>query len=137
MNGRRIYAFFYGLFMDADVLRNNGIEIVEARRAYADDYALLIGNRATLVAKKGARSYGMVMSVTHADISKLYSGTGLEIYRPEAMLVNLIGDKALPAICYNLLTPPLPNESNPEYAKKLQVALTKLDFPKNYIVSIA
>ena len=134
MSDRRIDAFFYGLYMDRDVLSGSGIEIVNPRKAYADGYALLIGNRATLVEAIGKRSFGMVMSVTHADINKLYSG--LEGYYPEAISVNLMGPDVVPALCYNLAEAPHPDENNSEYAIKLREALARLDFPSDYVASI-
>ena len=137
MTDRRIDAFFYGLFMDPDVMKNSGIEYVNPRQGYAEDYELLIGNRATLVSVPGKRSYGMVLSVTHVETNKLYSAAGLEDYRPEAIAVNLMGKQVLPAMCYNLLTPPKPDEANPEYAEKLRKALQRLEFPSAYIESIA
>ncbi len=140
MSDRRVDAFFYGLFMDGDILISNGIEVVKPRQGYADGFELVIGNRATLVARSGARSYGMVMSVTHTDINSLYSADGLQDYCPEALSVNLIGNgtanSALPAICYNLLRRPAPEESNAEYAAKLRTALSKYEFPAEYIASV-
>ena len=131
MSDRRIDAFFYGLFMDSDVLKKFEVEIVNPRKAYADNFALSIGNRATLVATTGARAYGMVLSVTHAEVNKLYSGVGLEDYCLEAILVNLMSEKTLPAICYSLLNAPLPDEANFEYAEQLRITLKKLNFRRN------
>lgn len=136
MTDRRIDAFFYGLFMDSDVLTKNEIGVVNPRKAYAEGFELLIGDRATLVSQPGKRSYGIVLSTTHTEISKLYSGTGLEDYRPEAVIVNLMGKQILPAMCYNLITPPHRDEANPVYAEKLRKALSKLEFPAEYIESI-
>ena len=133
MTDRRIDAFFYGLFMDPDVLKNSGVKFENPRQGYAEDYELVIGNRATLVSVPGQRSYGMVLSVTHVEINKLYSAAGLEDYHPEAITVNLMGEQILPAMCYNLLIPPKPDEANPEYAEKLRKALYRLEFPSAYI----
>ncbi|MEP6767038.1 MAG: hypothetical protein ABJC61_00095 [Acidobacteriota bacterium] len=35
---------------------------------------------------------------------------------------------SLPAPCYNLTDPPLPQERNPEYAARLQALLRRLEF---------
>ena len=43
MSDRRINAFFYGLFMDIDVLRNSNVEPVNPRRAYVGDFTLRTG----------------------------------------------------------------------------------------------
>lgn len=65
MNERRIDGFFYGLFMDAGVLQSKGVAPVNPRKAYVDDFALRIGDRATLIPSAGARSYGMLYALTH------------------------------------------------------------------------
>ena len=43
----------------------------------------------------------------------------------------------LPTLCYNLREAPRPGERNPEYAGKLQSVLRKLDFPADYVASVA
>jgi hypothetical protein len=46
MSDRRIDAFFYGLFMDVDSLKQNGVEPANIRRAFVPEFALRIGQRA-------------------------------------------------------------------------------------------
>ena len=99
MTGRRIDGFFYGLFMDRDILRHSQVEAAQPRRAYVNGYALVIGNRATLVPAPRARSYGMVFALTHDDMDRLYSGPDLEGYRPEAVIAHTLDGGALPVAC--------------------------------------
>jgi hypothetical protein len=103
LNERGVDGFFYGLFMDVALLRNSGVRPVNPRRAYLDDFALRIGNRATLVPSAGARAYGMVIALTHSELKHLYGAPGLDQYRPEAVLPRLMDGVAVPALCYNLL----------------------------------
>ena len=137
MTDRRIDAFFYGLFMDTDLLREGGVTPTNPRRAYVDDFALRIGQRATLIPLAGAHAYGMIFALTHSDLERLYAAPGLEQYRPEAVLAQPLEGTPVPALCYNLLEPPRPYERNPEYAARLQRALSKLDFPQEYIASVS
>ena len=44
---RRVEVFFYGLFMDADALRDKGFHPADARRASVGYMALHLGARAT------------------------------------------------------------------------------------------
>ena len=88
MSDRRLDVFFYGLFMDIAVLRESGVAPINPRRAYVDDFALRIGQRATLVPLAGARSYGMLFALTHSELDRLYAAPGLEQYRPEAVLAQ-------------------------------------------------
>ena len=99
MTDRRIDGFFYGLFMDSDILRQSQVRAVSPRRAYVDGYRLRIGRRATLVPTPGARAYGMVFALTHDELEKLYGAPGLEEYRPEAVLALSMEGDAVPALC--------------------------------------
>ena len=136
MSERSIEVFFYGLFMDVDVLHEKQITPVTPRRAYVDGFALRIGERATLVPFLGARAFGMLISLTHRDLSQLYSGPGLEHYRPEAVVVKTLDGESVPALCYNLPDAPLPHERNPEYVARLQAVLRRLEFPTDYVESV-
>lgn len=136
MTDRRIDGFFYGLFMDSDLLRESGVAPVDPRRGYADGYALRIGRRATLVPSPKGRAYGMVFALTHRELERLYSAPGLEEYRPEAILVRLLEGGELPALCYNLSQPPRPGEANSEYSRRLRAALGRLGFPPEYVESV-
>ena len=137
MSERRIEAFFYGLYMDLDVLREAGVVPAAPRQAYVDDFALRIGRRATLLPAAGARAYGMLYTVTHDELDRLYTAPGLEHYRPEAVLAHPLDSASVPALCYNLRDAPQSHERNPDYAARLQRALGKLGFPPEYVASVS
>jgi len=137
MRERRVDGFFYGLFMDATILRENGAVPANPRRTYVDGFALRIGNRATLVAARGARAYGMLIALTQAELQQLYGAPGLEQYRPEAVLARqLDGGDPVPALCYNLREEPRADERNPGYAARLQRVLRELGFPAEYLDAV-
>jgi len=136
MESRKLDGFFYGLFMDADVLDEAGTTPANFRRAYVDNFALRIGQRATLVPSPGSRAYGMLISFTHADLDRLYGAPGLEVYRPEALMACPFDGEAVPALCYNLVKAPEAHERNPEYAARLKMVLGKLDFPADYVEAV-
>ncbi len=137
MNKRRIDGFFYGLFMDGDVLNGQSVTSLNPRKAYVDDFELCIGRRSTLVPSEGARSYGVVYALTHEDLDRLYSAPGLREYYPEAVIATTLESQSLPALCYNLREKPGRHEANPEYAEKLRAVLSKFSFPSDYIESIS
>ncbi|MGH7348180.1 MAG: gamma-glutamylcyclotransferase family protein [Candidatus Rokuibacteriota bacterium] len=137
MSERRVDGFFYGLYMDLEILREAGVAPGNPRRAFVEDFALRIGQRATLLPSPGARAYGMLYALTHAELERLYTAPGLEQYRPEAVLARALGGTPTPALCYNLREAPRPQDRNPDYAERLRRALTKLDFPPEYIASVA
>jgi Gamma-glutamyl cyclotransferase, AIG2-like len=136
MTPRRIEVFFYGLFMDADLLRTKGAHPENLRPACVPGFALRIGQRATLLQNSGARVYGIVMELTHVEIEQLYSEASVRAYRPEALLAELADGSRVPALCFNLLVPPGPEEANSEYAAKLRDLARRLGLPSNYVESI-
>lgn len=137
MPDRRIDCFFYGLFMDARILRDRGVAPENPRPAMVEGFALRIGERATLIPSPSDRAYGMVMAVTRGELERLYSAPGLEPYRPEAVLaLCLEKGGAVAALCYNLLVPPRGDERNLDYALQLQRLLRDLGFPADYAAAV-
>lgn len=137
MSERRVDAFFYGLFMDAGVLGESNVEPFNPRRAHVADFALRIGERATLVPSAGARAYGVLYALTHAELDRLYAAPGLEQYRPEAVLARTDEGASVPALCYNLREAPRADGHNPEYAARLRSVLGRLGFPPEYVASVS
>ena len=132
----RVDCFFYGLFMDPDVLRENGVAPTAPRHAYSEDHRLRIGARATLVRSPGDRAYGMIFALTHDELERLYSAPGLEQYRAETISVTTFEGERLDVSCYNLSVPPGPGVGSSEYAERLRAVLAKLGFPSEYVASV-
>jgi hypothetical protein len=133
---RRIDIFFYGLFMDEDLLRVQGVNPLNRRLASAENFCLLIGARATLAPREGGTVHGVVFSLSHAEVGKLYSQASVRIYRPEAISVRLDDTTVIPALCFNLPTPPASDQRNPEYAAKLRALAERIGLPSDYVSSI-
>jgi hypothetical protein len=60
VSDRRVDGFVYGLYMNLELLREAGVTPSNPRRAFVEDFALRIGQRATLLPSAGARAYGML-----------------------------------------------------------------------------
>jgi len=136
MTPRRIDVFFYGLFMDAELLAGKGVSPVNIRPASVPGFVLRIGQRATLLRQPNSRAHGMLMELTHKEIDFLYSEASVSAYRPEAVLVELDDGSRVPALCFNLVVPPAPEEANSEYAAKLSALARRLKLPADYIAAI-
>src|ERR1700690_107207 len=108
MEHRRIAVFFYGLFMDVDLLRSKGAYPTHPRAACVPSFALRIGQRATLVPNAESAAYGILMELSHAEIERLYSDASVSAYRPEAVLAQLGDGSYIAALCFNLVVPPAP-----------------------------
>lgn len=123
------HVFFYGLYMDPDILLSKGVEPRNPRIGTVDGYSLRVGNLATLLRESGAKASGLVYSLTHDEIDLLYAKAGLDMYVPEAVTVDLESGGRLSALCCNLLVPPNASESNDEYTEKLHACKQRLNVP--------
>ncbi len=136
INDTRYRRFFYGLFMDADALRARGMHSRNIRAARVCDFALRIGQRVALVPSIGAEVHGFVRGLSHSEIEALYSESSVRAYRPEAVLAEIAIGQKCPALCFNLETPPDPQEGNALYAEKLRELSRRLKLPAHYVESI-
>jgi hypothetical protein len=136
-SSRRAEVFFYGLFMDQDLLREKGFLPEGAELASIPGLALRIGQRAALVPDNEGRAHGTVMSLTLAELERLYSEPSLQAYQPQAVLVHLARGGVIAALCYNLPEPPAPSDRNPEYASRLRAVARKVGLPAEYVASLS
>ena len=121
--------FFYGLYMDPEILQAKGVEPRNPRRAIAKGYRLRVGKMATLLRENGTEAHGMVYSLTHDEVNMLYWGAGLDAYVAEALLIATENGETVSALCCNLLIPPGAGESNPDYFGKLKKCMERLGLP--------
>ena len=136
MDARSINVFFYGLFMDVEALRANGLRPIDARQACVAGMALQIGRRATLVPDPAKTVHGFVMGLSHEEVDRLYAEPSVAAYRPEAVMAQLKDRSCVPALCFNLPPSDEPMEANPEYAEKLRAVADRLGLPADYAASI-
>lgn len=128
--------FFYGLFMDATLLRSMGFHPVNEREACAHGMALRLGQRAALAPDPAKSVYGLVMDIPRDELDRLYAEPGVAAYRPEPVVAHLASGEEVAALCFNLPVPSRPDERNPEYAAKLRELGTRLGLPDHYVESI-
>ena len=136
MESRTIDVFFYGLFMDAEMLRANGLHPANGRQACVAGMALRIGRRATLVPDPARSVYGFVFGLSHQEVERLYAEPSVSAYRPEAVIAQLTDGSNIPALCFNLPPSNVTAEANPEYAEKLRMVADRLGLPAEYTASI-
>ena len=121
--------FFYGLYMDPEILISKGVEPRNPQVGFAEGYKLRIGNMATLLRDADSKAYGVVYSLTHDEVDLLYTKSGLDMYVSEALLVILDSGESIPTLCCNLRIPPEESESNDEYKAKLLQCMKRLNVP--------
>ena len=127
--------FFYGLFMDEELLISKGFHPSNKRLAFAKGYGLRIGEKATLVKSASESSYGIVMDLSENEIERLYSAPGVSDYLPEQTEVTDKAGNSYKVLCYILPVSRL-SGSNKEYAKSLSVVAQKMGLPQTYIEQI-
>jgi hypothetical protein len=136
MAQRLLDVFFYGLFMDRQLLDGKGIRPTDIRLAAVPGFVLRIGARAALVPTPAEEVHGVLMKLSHADIEKLYAEPSVQAYRPEPVLAVVRDGATVAALCYNLPEPPSPDEHNAEYASKLRALAQRIGLPSDYVASM-
>ena len=132
----RVEVFFYGLFMDEALLREKGLKPEDRRTARVENFSLVIGERATLVACEGGEVYGVLFSLTRAEVGALYSEESVSAYRPEVVSALTGEGRVAQALCFNLPARPAEGERNPQYASRLRELAARLGLPPEYVSSI-
>ena len=127
--------FFYGLFMDENLLVKKGIAAKHAVVGYVDGFRLRIGERATLQRSAGARTYGVMMEVSANEVRELYAESSVSDYVPESVTVELINGNITEATCYNLPSNKVTG-TNKRYAEALLELANQLGLPETYLGQI-
>ncbi|MDH3496181.1 MAG: gamma-glutamylcyclotransferase [Gemmatimonadota bacterium] len=136
MPEHRIDVFFYGLFMDQQLLEAKGVQPTDPRPAAVSGFELRIGARAALAPVPDGRVHGLLMKLSHADLERLYAEPSVRAYRPVPVLATVNNGQTVAALCYNLPDPPSPDERNTEYATKLRSLAKRVGLPTDYVASI-
>ena len=130
-----IWTFFYGSYMNLDVLRE--VDYVPERYEVArlSGYDIRIQPLANLVRSDAQTVYGIVASGTHGQLARLYAhakdvlgGT----YLPHPVLVQTLDGKWLPALCY--IAPTMdPKPPGNDYVDRIIGPARRYGFPTWYI----
>ncbi len=121
--------FFYGLYMDEEILKSKGVEAREKIIACAKGYKLRVGKMATLLRDESSKAYGIVYSLTYEEIDKLYKNAGLTEYVVESLIVETEDKKEIATLCCILLEPPKEDENNEKYFNSLVECMKKYKLP--------
>jgi hypothetical protein len=126
----RVAAFFYGLYMDAEVLARFGVVPNRLQQASLDGYRIQIGQKATLVADSEATVHGILADLQHHELETLYATGDLSAYYQIQVLATVEGSGHIHAVCYIAEEDQAPR--NREYAFDLAQLARKLSLPASY-----
>ncbi len=127
--------FFYGLFMDQDVLEEKGFKPNNIRPARLSGFRLIIADKATLEPCDDAKSFGTVMELEKQKLDALYATSRVSEYVAQKVRVTVEDGKDIDAVTYVLPMHKV-SGSNPLYAKKLVSIAKKNQLPDFYIKEI-
>ena len=130
----RVWVFFYGTFMSADVLIEHGVTPGRIIPARLNGFELSIRPRVNLTRSDRLCAYGVIADVTHEDLARLYSDLddrfGLK-YFPEPVLAETLDGTVRPVLCY--IAPHMEDgQATTEYVNQLAEAVRAAGLPDWY-----
>ena len=129
--------FFYGLFMDPDLLIVEGYTPSSIHIAKLENFNFQLGERATLRPDESESVWGTVMDLNKDELIKLYSAPSVSDYRSIDVTCLLQDQTEVPSKVYVLpydFTLAFPTDAS--YARKLYDISTKLSLPDEYCQKI-
>lgn len=131
---RKVPVFFYGSFINLDVLKQAELEPEDSRVARLLGWELRIAPLATLEPNDSGAVYGIVVECTHEQLDRLYGQDWVGAYLPEAVLVEIEGC-FLPALTY-LKWDYERAPAAPDYVERIAGPAASLGFPDWYVKHI-
>jgi hypothetical protein len=131
----RIGVFFYGSYMNFEVLREVELVPPEWEVATVSGFDIDIRPRANLVPSDQHRVYGIVTTATHTELGRLYvhaKDVLGETYLPRAVLAEGIGGGWRPVMCY--IAPAMePRPAARDYVDRIVGPAKAFGFPRWYV----
>jgi hypothetical protein len=131
----RIWTFFYGSYINADVLREVNYFPDQVEVARLAGFDIHIRPRANLVRSDQHLVYGILATGTHGELDRLYwhaKDVLGEIYLPEAVLAQTLDGALRPALCY-ICPRMVDRPASEDYINRIVVPARRYGFPRWYI----
>ena len=139
MTEPKVWTFFYGSYINFDVLKEVELEPTEWEVARLHGYDIKIEPRANLERSDADTVYGILATATHRQLNNLYAHAKEvlgETYLPEAVLAETLDRKWRPALCY--ICPGMePRSAHPDYVARILVPARQYGFPGWYLDRLA
>ena len=138
MTEPRVWVFFYGSYMNFDVLQEVGLVPERWESARLDGFDIRIQPRANVVPSDQHCVYGIVATATHEELARLYAHAQDvlgEVYLPQAVLVRTLAGLWRPALCYVCPEMP-PRPPDNAYVARIVEPARDFGFPKWYVARL-
>ena len=135
MTEPRVWVFFYGSYINREVLKEVGLVPEQWEVATLGGFDLRIRPRANLVRSDPHCVFGILATATHRELDRLYAHARDvlgEVYLPEAVLARGLDGRWRPALCY--LAPAM--EARPaadDYIDRSAGPARSYGFPDGYV----
>jgi hypothetical protein len=135
MDMLKVWTFFYGSFINLDVLRILGVTPGKYEAARLTGFDIQIQPLANLIRSEKDCVYGIIALVSHDELRKLYDYAKNElrtVYLPVPVMVESFDGVARAALCYiapamKLRTP------NSDYIERIVAPAKEYGFPDWYV----
>lgn len=131
--------FFYGSYINFDVLAEAGIDERPYDLVRLPGYRLVIDPLANLVLDEAHQAYGIVIGLTHRELYRLVKEYARDKlggeYHPEAVTVFTIENVLIPALCY-LSHDMTSSTPEPGYVDRILHPAREYGFPADYLDDI-
>jgi hypothetical protein len=131
----RVWVFFYGSYMNFEVLRQADFTPGQWEPARLSGFDIVIQPRANLVRSEQQCVYGIVATATHQELTRLYAHARDilgETYQPQAVLTETLDGKWRAALCY--IAPAMePRPAAADYVDRIVTPAKEFGFPSWYI----
>lgn len=135
MGDAQVVTFFYGSYINLDVLREVDLVPQRVEVARLPGYDIAIRPLANLVPSARHTVYGILATATHGELERLYAHARDVlggVYLPRAVLAFTEQGQAEPALCYIAPElPPLPAKQ--DYVERIAAPARAYGFPDWYI----
>ena len=138
MSEAQVLVFFYGSYMNRDVLAEVNLSPKTWEMASLPGFDIRICPRANLVRSAAHVVFGVLASATHRELDRLYAHARDilgERYLPEAVLVHTRSGIWQSALCY-LAEHMIERRPESEYIERILRPARELGFPTWYVTRL-
>lgn len=138
MDMPKVWTFFYGSYMNPEVLAEVELQLEDVRTAQLSGFELSIDPLANIHRSRENCVFGIVGRATHAKLDELYAHAQTILggyYLPEAVLVRTFDGQFLPAMCW--ISPGMDSGTpDPAYVQRIAGPAREYGFPTWYLEHI-